>query len=65
MAGSPTMISSELPNSAVGKSVASTLITAKSEYGSVPTSVAGRVLPSASATVISLAPSITWLLVTI
>ena len=59
IAGSPTIISSESPNSAVGKSVASILITAKSVKGSVPINVAENVLPSERATVISLAPSTT------
>ena len=59
MAGSPTMISSESPNSAVGRFSASTFMTARSVYGSAPTKEAFKVRPSDKATVISLAPSIT------
>ena len=65
MAGSPTTRSSELPNFAVGRSVASTFTTAMSVSSSAPTSVPLKLRPSGKETVISFAPWITWLFVTI
>ena len=53
---SPTSTSSELPAESVGRSDASTLITATSLRGSVPTTRASNSRPSARVTVTLLAP---------
>src|SRR6056297_917954 len=66
IAQSPILISSELPNITVGKSLSGSIFnTAISISGSVPTTSAFFVLPSESFTTISSALLITWLFVTI
>ncbi len=62
---SPTFSFSESPNGIVGRSLASTLISAMSVDGSVPISLAGNLRLSLSVTSSSSAPSITWLFVMI
>ena len=62
--GSPTAIWSELPNCTGGRSGFATLITAMSDSGSRPTSLADAVEPSLNATDrVSSAVSTTWSLV--
>jgi hypothetical protein len=61
---SPTRTRSESPSVSTGRSFASTLRTARSDGGSLPTSLAGKVRRSANSTVICSAPSTTWWLVT-
>ena len=56
---SPTRALSESPNATYGKPLASTLISARSVFGSLPTSVASNLRPSCSVTVISSAPPAT------
>ena len=51
-------------NDAAGRPVLSTLSTATSVVGSVPTSVAGTCSPEANATVYCVPLATTWLLVT-
>src|SRR6476620_6983706 len=62
----PTFSASEEPSASGCSSPASTvtLITARSAAGAVPTTVAAASTPSANVTVILVAPSTTWLLVT-
>jgi hypothetical protein len=62
---SPTLALDESPQARVGKPFPSTLMTAMSVTGSVPTSVPFRRRRSAVVIAICLACSITWLLVTI
>ena len=64
MTGSPTCSSAELPSGITGRPVASTLSRARSVLGSRPTTFAGSSRPSESLTLISVAPSTTWLFVT-
>src|SRR5215218_9145249 len=63
--GSPTAISSELPNFTAGSPDFCTLMTAMSDSGSRPTSFAAAVEPSLNDTDIAspLLPSTTWSLV--
>ena len=61
---SPTSALAESPHGSVGRPAASTLTTAMSVTGSVPTSVAGSRRWPAVVMAIRLACSITWLLVT-
>src|SRR5215208_4714181 len=51
-------------NVAAGRSLRFTFITAISVFGSAPTTPASSMVPSAKATFTSVAPSMTWLLVT-
>src|SRR5881397_2486679 len=62
--GSPTWRREESPSGITGSPVASTLRSAMSVFGSRPRSRPGSSRPSASVTLISVAPSTTWLLVT-
>ena len=55
----------EFPQGALGRLVPSTLITARSVSGSAPISLACMILRSFRVTLMSTAPSMTWLLVTI
>ena len=62
--GSPTWSWVESPSGITGRPVASTLSSARSVLGSRPTSLAAISRPSSILTRISVAPSTTWLLVT-
>ena len=63
IAADPTFRSLELPKVAGWRFCASTLMTARSVEGSVPTSFASYSVPSAVRTAMDRAPSTTWLLV--
>ena len=62
--GSATRSAVELPSAIAGRPVASTLMTAMSVSGSLPTSLAASFRPSLRVTSMALAPSTTWWLVT-
>src|SRR5581483_9405765 len=62
---SPTTRASELPILTAGRPLASTLRTARSAVASFPRTRPASLRPSASVTVMVLAPAMTWLLVTI
>ena len=63
---SPARVSSESPKAANGSASSDrTSSTARSVFGSRPTSAAGNRVPSFRVTIISSAPSMTWLFVTI
>jgi len=64
MTGSPTCSLSESPKATLGRFWASIFRSARSVFGSRPTTFAGKWRPPESLTVISVAPSTTWLLVT-
>ena len=64
MTDSPTSSRAESPRGTTGSPLASTFRSTRSVRGSRPSTVAGSSRPSASVTRMSLAPSTTWLLVT-